>query len=228
MALKTIGAYASPSSPGERVAPDHAADVAALGEDPAPLGPVMDLGASPLRRQRVEHAEPEGVDPPLVEGDRAVQAGPERWLELVELAGREAGGRLAPLQRLEAVIGAEVGLVGVPGRPLPERRPLLPGGEGHQERDPEEQVRRDLLDVAGVPARQGRDLPVGDHVPDAAVDHPGAVAAGADAEVGLLQQEHGEATQREVARGPDAVDPAPEDDYVEVPAGSTHPGSLTR
>ena len=157
------------------------------------------------------------------------EPGAEARLELVELLGGEARRGLPALQRLEEIVRPDVDLGRVPGRSIAERRPLLPRRERQEERDPEQEVRRDPLDVPGVAAGERGDVPVGEHVADAAVDHPGRVAARPDPVVGLLEEQDPKSAHGTVASRAGPVHAAAEDDDVEVhSSGPRRPLSVTR
>jgi len=200
--------------PVDAVAPGHAHDPPPVPEQAGRLGPGADLGAVGLGRKGVQQAEARPVDPPLVEGHGTVEAGPQRRLQRVELLGGEPGGGPAALQGLEQVVGPDVDLGRVPGGPLRQGGALGPRREGHQEGDAEDEVRGDPADGPRVPAGELGHAPVGHHVADAAVDHPGAGSGGTAREVVLLEQEYGEAAHGAVRAPRRPRSPLPEDDDV--------------
>ena len=154
---------------------------------------------------RVGDAEPGAVDAPLVEGDAAEDAADEPGLEFAQLVTVQPDVRLTVFERLIAIVDAEERVVG---------RELDAGGEAtaenrHQERDAEQQVRRDVLDVPRVEARAVGDVGVVRQVARAAVDHPARVAAGAEGDVVALEQGRRQAAQSASRRTPVPFTPPP-------------------
>ena len=163
---------------------------------------------------RVDHvgdAEARAVDAPLVERDAALEIAVDPRLELAELVGGEARVRLSVLERLVAVVRFEERVDELEEDLLP--RPRL---DRHQERDAEEQVRRDALDVPRVAAALLGDVRVVGEVARAAVDHAARVAARAVREVVALEQGDLQPAHRAVAGDARAVHAAAEDDDVDV------------
>ncbi len=155
---------------------------------------------------RVRHAEPRPVDAPFVEGDAAEDRRLNTGLEPQELVGAERDVRLAALERLVAIVQREERVVTRKGR-LRDRRALAEHGQ--QERYPEQQVRRDVLDVPRVEARAVRHVGIVREVAGTTVDHPARVAARAEGEIVALEQGHLEAAQGRVARDPVPLTPPP-------------------
>src|SRR5690606_31164598 len=83
--------------------------------------------------------------------------------------------------------------------------------EGGQERDAEEQVGRDVLDVPGVEARRVGDARILGEIPGSTVDHPARVAARPEPDVVALEEGDPQTAQGRVASHPGAVDPAADD-----------------
>jgi hypothetical protein len=182
--------------------------------DPLHRAANEDLRPALDRVDRVLDAEAGPVDPPFVEAQTADEIAVEPGLELPELVRRKARVRLAPLERLVLVVGLEEGVHEREEHPA-LTRPL----DRHQERDAEEHVRRDRLDVARVAARGLGDLGVVGQVAGAAVDHPARIAAGAESKIVALEQRDTEAAHRGVASDADAVDTAADHHNVNVDIG---------
>jgi hypothetical protein len=121
---------------------------------------------------------------------------------------------LAALEGLVVVVGAEVRVDELDGDASLQTRL-----DGHEERHAEEQVRCDVLDVAGVAARGLGDVGRLREVAHAAVDHAAAVAAGAEGEVVALEDDDAQAAQGEIARDAGAVHAATDDGDVEDVGG---------
>src|SRR5208337_5350251 len=120
------------------------------------------------------------------------------------LAGKACVG-LAALQRLKAVVHLEADLDELgPERTGPEDR--------HEKGNPEDEVRRNALDVPGIDAGVERHLRVFLQVAQASVDHAGGSPGPAPPELALLDEYDPHAAQGEVARDPRAVDPASDDE----------------
>ena len=110
------------------------------------------------------------------------------------------------LERLVVVVRAEVRVDEVEQDAL--ARPRL---DRHEKRHPEEQERRDMLDVPGVPAGLLGHVRGGRQVPHAAVDHPARVAAGAEGQIVALEEDDLQPAQRKVACDARSVDAAADD-----------------
>jgi len=199
--------------PGEPVAVAHGHDLARAlapldaldrGADPHP-GPALD-GVD-----RVGDAEASAVDAPLVERHGPDDVGLDARLEAADLLGREAGVGLAALVGLVAVVRLEEGVD-------EGQHDLGPAAslDREDERDAEQEVGRDGLDVAGVAARLLGDLGVVREVADAPVDHAAGVAAGAEGEVVPLEEGDLEASHGGVAGDAGAVHAAADNHHVHV------------
>jgi hypothetical protein len=172
----------------------------------------IELGAALDGVDRVGDAQPGTVDTPFVEGDAAEDAADEAGLEFAQLVAVQPDVRLTVFERLIAIVDAEERVVG---------RELSASGEAsaedrHQERDPEQQVRGDLLDVPRVEARAVGDVGVVRQVAGAAVNHPARVAAGAEGDVVALEQSCRQAAQGAIAQDPGTVHSSADDDHVPV------------
>ena len=215
VALKTTGARASPALAGDAV------DASARPRRARPRAPPRAPRSRSAPRRRGPRAESAlstqsrwASMPHSSKVTAPCSPGRSAGLEPVELVGGEPHRGLAALERLVDVVGGEEDLGGVGHRPLDQALPLPPRGEGEQEGDAEEQVRRQPLDVAGVAAGQLGDPGAGEHVARPAVDHPRAAARGAGGQVAALEQQHRQPAHGAVARRAQAVHPAPEDDDV--------------
>ncbi len=162
----------------------------------------------------VGHAEPRPVDAPLVEAEAPGEVPRDARLQRAQLVDGEARVGLAALEGLVLIVGREERV-----HERVHEAPLARVLHGHEERDAEEQVRGDGLDVAGVAAGGLGDVRVVREVAGAAVDHPAGVAAGAEGEVVALEEDDLEAALGGVPGDAQAVDPAADDHHVHVDVG---------
>jgi hypothetical protein len=116
-----------------------------VGRTPAVVPIARALGCV----ERVGHRKPRAVDAPLVERYSAEQPElrphGEAGLERQELVHREPRVRLAPLERLVTIVGFKERV-----DELQAHRAENPPPHRHQEGDPEQEVRRDGLDMTRV------------------------------------------------------------------------------
>ncbi len=171
----------------------------------------VDLRPVLLGIERVEDTKANAVDPPLVEGDAARVPSDKPRLDAQELRGVEAGVELRVLEGLVVVVGAKVGV-----DELEQDAAFFALRDGHQERDPKQEERRDLLDVARVTARRFRHAGVRLEVADAAVNHPARVAARAERQIVPFEEDDAQIAQREIARNARPVDASADHSHIEA------------
>ena len=183
---------------------DHLAGVA------DELGDARVVQGSRTVRNRVlnvrEH-QSVGVDAPLLHRHRTDEVGRQAGLDVQGLCRGEPPVRVRLFQRLEAVVHLH--------RRLHALDVVLVVRENRDDEDDAvDEVARDGDDVARVLAGKSGRVPVELEVARTAVDHPARGAGGARAVVALLEEEHRQAAQGQVARHTRAGDAAADDGCV--------------
>ena len=148
--------------------------------------------AALARIHRISDAQARAVDAPFVEGNATRGATDQPRFQLIDLVTAQPHVVLTRLERLIGVVQIEES---IDCRERDFRLQRVATEDRHQERDAEQQMRRDALDVPRIQARALGDCRVVGQVARAAMDHAAGVATGTEGNVVAFEERDLEPSQ---------------------------------